>query len=151
MRPSECGRGCAARGLETRSLARRCHGRRGRVRCGIRSRAAWKAASHRTRSDAPQLTERLALNLAEPVAGAAGFYWLGRQRGPRAKAQFVARKLVPPADFMRFKYRFARNGKGGLALAYLYRLLWIAGRALPGFLSWRRSRREARMSGRVPE
>ena len=101
--------------------------------------------------DAPQLTERLALNLAEPVAGAAGFYWLGRQHGVRAKAQFVARKLVPPADFMRFKYRFARNGKRGLALAYLYRLLWIAGRALPGFLSWRRSRREARMSGRVPE
>jgi hypothetical protein len=74
----------------------------------------------------PQLTERLALNLSEPVAGAAGFYWLGRQQGVRAKARFVARKVVPPADFMRFKYRFARKGIGRLALAYLYRLLWIA-------------------------
>jgi len=98
----------------------------------------------------PQVTERLALNLSEPVAGAAGFYWLGRQHGVRAKARFAARKLVPPAEFMRFKYRFAREGKGRLLLAYLYRLLWIAGRALPGFLSWRRSRRDARTS-RAPE
>ena len=99
----------------------------------------------------PPLTERLALNLSDPVPGSAGFYWLRRQHGVRAKAQFVARKLVPPADFMRFKYRFARNGKGGLALAYLYRLLWIAGRVLPGFLSWRRSHREARARGHEPE
>jgi hypothetical protein len=99
----------------------------------------------------PQLTERLALNLSEPVQGAAGFYWLGRQHGVRAKARFVARKLFPPADFMRFKYRFAREGRGRLALAYIYRLLWIAGRTLPGFLSWRRSRREARATRRAPE
>jgi hypothetical protein len=94
----------------------------------------------------PALTERLAINLAEPVKGTAGFYWLGQQRGLRAKARFVVRKIIPPADFMRFKYRFARNGKGGLALAYLYRLIWICGRAVPGFVSWRRSRREARWS-----
>jgi hypothetical protein len=99
----------------------------------------------------PQLTERLALNLSEPVAGAAGFYWLGRQRGMRARARFVMRKLVPPPDFMRFKYRFARKGTRFLALAYVYRLIWIGVRALPGFLSWRRSRRDAHASGRAPD
>jgi hypothetical protein len=98
----------------------------------------------------PPLSERLALNLAEPVAGAAGFYWLGQQHGIRAKARFVTRKLVPPADFMRFKYRFARKGTRALVLAYVYRLFWIAGRALPSFVSWRRSRREARASRRPP-
>ena len=149
--PRERGRSCASRGLETRSLARRCRRRRDRVRL-------WDCVSCRMENGfarilvwIPQLTERLALDLSEPVEGAAGFYWLGRQHGVRAKTQFVARKLVPPADFMRFKYRSAHNGKGGLARAYFYRLLWIAGRALPGFLSWRRSRREARMTDRAPE
>jgi len=112
-------------------------------------------AGERLRSDlglgVPPLTERLALNLSEPVEGAAGFYWLGQQPGIRAKARFVARKAFPPADFMRFKYRFARKGKGRLALAYLYRLLWIASRALPGFLSWRRSRGAARASRGTPK
>ncbi len=90
--------------------------------------------------EAPPLTGRLALNLAEPVSGTAGFFWLGEQRGFRARARFAARKVFPPADFMRFKYAGARQGRVGLALAYAYRPLWIAARLIPGFVAWRRAR-----------
>jgi hypothetical protein len=86
------------------------------------------------------------MNLATPVAGEPGFYWLARQPGIRAQARYVARKLAPPADFMRFKYPWARRGAAHLALAYLYRLLWIARWAVPGFLAWRRARAAARSS-----
>lgn len=100
---------------------------------------------------APELTQRLALNLSGPVAGAAGFFWLERQRGWRAKVRFVARKLVPPPAFMRFKYELARRGRVSLAVAYLYRLVWIAGRAVPALLSWQRVRRKAGASDRTSE
>ena len=99
----------------------------------------------------PPLTERLAMNLGPPVAGTRGFYWFAQQRGIRARARFVARKLVPPAAFMRVKYPHSRKGHGRLALAYLYRPFWIARWALPGFLSWRRARKRATASDRQPE
>lgn len=94
------------------------------------------------------LTERLALNLASDAEGAPGFHWLAQQEGAKAKAAFVARKLVPPPDFMRFKYPYARKGPGHLVLAYAYRPFWIARRALPGFLAWRRSRQAVEESRR---
>jgi hypothetical protein len=52
---------------------------------------------------------------------------------------------------MRFKYPYAREGNGRLALAYLHRVGWIARSALPGFLAWRRARSVARRSGRQPD
>lgn len=97
------------------------------------------------------LTERLALNIGPRVSGAPGFYWLSRQRGPRAKARFIVRKLVPPADFMRFKYPYARRGPGQLALMYLYRPLWMARWALPALRAWRCARVTAKRSGRPPD
>ncbi len=90
------------------------------------------------------LTERLAINLAPQAEGVPGFYWLAQQKGLRARARYVARKLVPPADFMRFKYARAGKGTAHLVLAYLYRLLWIARRTVPGFLAWRRVRSAAK-------
>lgn len=108
------------------------------------------AAGARLRSDlglqSQPLTEGLALNIVGDMQGAPGFHWLAQQKGMRAKAAFVARKIVPPADFMRFKYPFARKGRRHLALTYLYRPLWIARWSLPGFLAWRRSRRAVKAS-----
>ena len=62
----------------------------------------------------PGLTDGVALDIATPRSGAAGFYWLSQQNGLRARARFVLRKLVPPADFMRFKHPYARRGRGHL-------------------------------------
>ena len=94
----------------------------------------------------PPLSERLAMNLAPPVSGTPGFYWLAQQKSLAAKTRYIGRKLVPPADFMRFKYPYARKGPGRLTLAYLFRPLWIARWAVPGFLSWQRVRATATAS-----
>ncbi len=94
----------------------------------------------------PPLSERLAMNLAPPVSGTPGFYWLAQQKSLAAKTRYIGRKLVPPADFMRFKYPYARKGPGRLTLAYLFRPLWIARWAVPGFLSWQRVRATAAAS-----
>jgi Uncharacterised nucleotidyltransferase len=107
-----------------------------------------KQLRHDLGLEAVPLTERVALDIAGPVDGAPGFYWLTQQKGVGAKVRFAARKLVPPADFMRFKYPYAREGTARLALAYLHRIVWVARSAIPGFLAWRRARRAARSDGR---
>jgi hypothetical protein len=94
--------------------------------------------------DAPALNDGVALDMATPNAGAAGYYWFSRQTGLRARARFVLRKLFPQADFMRFKHPYARRGKAQLALTYVYRPFWLARWAVPGFLEWRRIRSKAR-------
>jgi hypothetical protein len=86
----------------------------------------------------------LALDLATPSDGAAGYYWFSQQRGVRARVAFVLRKLVPPASFMRYKHPFARRGKAQLLLVYVYRPFWLARWAVPGLLEWRRIRAGAR-------
>jgi hypothetical protein len=92
----------------------------------------------------PVLDLGLALDLATPSDGAAGYYWFSQQRGVRARAHFVLRKLVPPASFMRYKHPWARHGKPQLLLVYVYRPFWLARWALPGLLEWRRIRAGAR-------
>jgi len=101
--------------------------------------------------DEPTLTDGLALDIATPSAGAAGYYWLSRQDGLRARARFLLRKLFPPADFMRFKHPYARRGRGHLVVVYVYRPLSLARLAIPGLLEWRRIRSTARRSGHTPE
>jgi hypothetical protein len=116
----------------------------GLVSSGERLRAA-------LRLDEPGLTDGVALYLATPRPGAAGFYWLSRQNGGRARARFVLRKLVPPADFMRAKHPYARRGRRQLFAVYLYRAFWLARWAIPGLLEWRRIRSTTRTRGRPSE
>lgn len=97
----------------------------------------------------PELTNELALALASPTAGAAGYYWFSRQKGVRARSAFVLRKVVPPASFMRYKHRFARRGRAHLVLTYVYRPFWLARWAIPGLLEWRRIRSAARSDRRT--
>ena len=94
--------------------------------------------------DEPALSNGLALDIATPTAGAAGYYWFSRQSGLRARARFVLRKLVPPAAFMRFKHPYARRGRAHLFAVYLYRPFWLARWAVPGILEWRRIRSTTR-------
>jgi hypothetical protein len=94
----------------------------------------------------PVLGERQALSLLTPAPTSRGFYFLAREPGARAKAAFLLMKLAPSPEFMRLRYPLARRGAAGLAIAYLYRPIWLARWALPGLRSWRRARHLARTS-----
>ena len=64
--------------------------------------------------------------------------------GATQRMRALARRLVPPRAYMRSWAAFMGGGKMGLLRAYLYRPLWIAGRALSTIALIRRSRRRAR-------
>lgn len=83
------------------------------------------------------------LRASGPPPMALGFEWLSRTPGWRGKALFAARKIIPSAAFMRAWSPLARRGRIGLALAYLWRPIWLALHAGPAFLAWRRARKSA--------
>lgn len=74
---------------------------------------------------------------------ASGFEELATTPGVRAKLSIVRSELVPTPDFMRWWSPLARRGPAGLAACYLWRPLYLATRAVPGLLAWRRARRIA--------
>jgi hypothetical protein len=75
---------------------------------------------------------------------ALGFDWLWRTHGLRRKAWFVTRKIAPPPEFMRAWTPPALRGRGGLAVAYLWRIVWLAFRAPPAYIAWRKAARATR-------
>ena len=77
----------------------------------------------------PQVSREIALRQHDPAALAVGMDWLLRSKGTRRKAGLVARKIVPPPAFLREWSPLARRGRWGLALAYLWRPLWLLWRA----------------------
>ena len=88
------------------------------------------------------------LRAASPPPGALGFEQLARAQGTRARMEFVWRKLVPPAAFMRHWDPRAADGRLALARAYLRRPLWILRQAPRGLHAWYRARRSVRATQR---
>jgi hypothetical protein len=86
---------------------------------------------------------RTALLASSPPPVALGFDQLARAKGVRRRAAIVARKIVPPASFMRRWHWMASRGRTGLLLAYLYRPIWILRKAPAAFRAWRAARRES--------
>jgi hypothetical protein len=84
------------------------------------------------------------LRASTPPPTALGFDWLASTPGLRAKLSLVTRKIVPDPAFMRAWSPLAQRGRAGLAAAYVWRVLWLARHAWPGFRAWRRARRAAR-------
>ncbi len=84
---------------------------------------------------------KLALSLTTPPHTADGFLLLDEHHGRTNKMRYLGHKLVPPRDFMRYKYPIATRGWPGLALAYVYRPLWLAWWAPRGYLAWRRAKK----------
>jgi Uncharacterised nucleotidyltransferase len=82
-----------------------------------------------------------ALLTVAPVPMALGFNQLANAPGLRAKLAIVAEELFPTPSFMRWWSPLARRGRLGLAVAYLWRPVWLALRAGPGFLTWRKARK----------
>ncbi len=102
--------------------------------------------------DGARITEELSLEegsvagvlRASAVPLAEGLEHLASTPGARAKLRLAVAELFPSAAFMRWwAPRLARGGRAGLVLAYLWRPVWIALRAAPAVLAWRRARRAA--------
>ena len=72
-----------------------------------------------------------------------GFEELATTRGIRAKLAVLRQELIPSAEFMRWWSPLARRGPLGLAASYVWRPLYLALKAGPGLLAWRRARRVA--------
>ena len=73
---------------------------------------------------------------------AEGFRDLAEAPGLRARLEILGRELAPSPAFMRWWTPLARHGVPGLAAAYVWRWLWLASRALPGYRAWRRAVRQ---------
>ncbi|MBD0329391.1 MAG: nucleotidyltransferase family protein [Thermoleophilia bacterium] len=84
----------------------------------------------------------VALALAAAPPGAFAMAQLVGVRGLRAKAALAARRLVPPAIWMRAFHPLARRGRLGLAAAYALRPLLLLLRAGPELAAWVRVRRD---------
>jgi hypothetical protein len=69
-----------------------------------------------------------------------GIEWMSRLT-PWKKALFALRHVVPPAGYMRVWSPRARRSRFGLALAYLWRPVWLATHLAPALRTWRRARR----------
>jgi Uncharacterised nucleotidyltransferase len=89
-------------------------------------------------------TVEVVLRATSPPDLALGFDQLASTPGAWSKLAFVARKIVPPAAWMRRGVPLARRGPGGLAAAYVLRLFWLLRRAVPGFRAWRQAVRHVR-------
>ncbi len=91
-----------------------------------------------------RMSVETALRVANPPDLSLGLERLATMGGFRARAVFIARKLVPHPGFMRAWSPLARRGTPGLALSYLWRSLWLLWRVGPALRAWRRARRVAR-------
>jgi Uncharacterised nucleotidyltransferase len=81
------------------------------------------------------------LRAASAHSTAIGFARLVAAQGIRAKLAIVWRKLVPTPAFMRHWLPLARRGPLGMALAYLWRPLWLLLRLPPSAIAWLRAHR----------
>jgi hypothetical protein len=90
-----------------------------------------------------QLTSADAALRAEPTPLASGFEHLAQTPGASSKLRILWSELFPSASFLRWWTPIAKRGLVGLAAAYVWRWVWMARHGIPGYLAWRRARREA--------
>jgi hypothetical protein len=101
----------------------------------------------RTRLDLPaQTTVETALRATSPPDLALGLHTLARTSGLRQKARFVARKLFPPASWMRRRVPIARRGNVALVAAYIWRPVQFLFKTPAALRALRKARRESRAS-----
>jgi hypothetical protein len=79
---------------------------------------------------------------APPMAE--GLDWIAGQKGWRPKMAFVARHVFPPRGYMRVWFPPARRSGLALALAYVWRPVWMLLRAGPAVKAWVEARRVSR-------
>jgi len=79
---------------------------------------------------------------------ALGLDALATQQGLRPRLRMLGRALVPPRAYMPVWFPRAGRGAAWMAAGYLWRPLWLAGRAVPSVLAWRRARQTVRSAER---
>jgi hypothetical protein len=89
---------------------------------------------------APSVEARLRAGNAPQ--GALGWEQLAKAQ-PTEQVRIAVRKVIPSVRFMRVWSPLARRGRVGLAMAYVWRPIWLAGTGAHGWLAWRRAQREA--------
>ena len=89
---------------------------------------------------------RLRAGSAPPAAF--NIQWFLSRPSLKEKALLIVRKLFPDAASLRARSALARRGPAGLVAAYLWRPFSILIQLGPGFVAWRRARREAEASRR---
>lgn len=75
------------------------------------------------------------------VPMALGFEQLAQTSGTRSKLTVMWRELFPTPAFMRWWTPLASRGRRGLAVAYVWRILWVMRHAVPAFMAWQLARR----------
>jgi Uncharacterised nucleotidyltransferase len=90
-----------------------------------------------------RVSTQAALRASAPPPLALGFEQVAQARGIRARIVILARKLVPPADFMRHWDPRAARSRSALIKAYLRRPLWLLRLAPRGLRAWWRARARA--------
>lgn len=96
-------------------------------------------------------TVELLLAARSSLSGAGSLQRVAIIRGLGAKTSFVRAKLVPSPEYMRFWSPLADRGRLGIALAYLWRLLWVVVRAPRAAYVWLAVRRDVRRSSQRPK
>lgn len=81
------------------------------------------------------------LGLGSRPTVALGIDRVARRSGLWRKLALIGRELFPSRAYLRWWSPLARRGRAGLALAYLWRPLWLLWHVGPSFVAWRRSRR----------
>jgi Uncharacterised nucleotidyltransferase len=86
-----------------------------------------------------------------PPAVADGLLRLRATRGVGPRARLLARALIPTRDSLRFTHpRLARLGTLGLALAYMYRPIWLLAKLPAALRAYVRARRMVQTDLRDP-
>ncbi len=89
-------------------------------------------------------SRELMLRLATPPDTAMGVERLASAAGMWCRLRLLAAECVPSPEFMRIWQPLARRGRLGLALAYLWRPLWLLSKAPAGFRAWRQANTDFR-------
>lgn len=85
-------------------------------------------------------SRRARMRAAGAPAQAQAFEKLVEAAGAGRRLSFVRSRIFPSARYMRTWTPLARRGRGGLALAYAWRLVWLIGRAPGNAYTWLRTR-----------
>jgi hypothetical protein len=101
------------------------------------------------------LSTSLALKAIAAPASATRLVWLTQQPGIRWKVLLAARKIVPPPAYLRVWWPFAARGPLALAIAYVWRPVWVTATFLSACVALIRVRKRRsrlpRPPGRSPD
>jgi hypothetical protein len=83
-------------------------------------------------------SRRLLLSASSAPDTAAGIEWLVATPGFAGRLRLLLGELVPSREFMRLWFPLSRRHRWGMALAYIWRPIWLAAKLPGGLWAWLR-------------